>query len=450
MPVTRTAPLTRRRGERGVAALTVVMVLFFVMAMVAAYTNRNLLFEQRISANSYRATRALEAADAGVEWTLAMLNGGRVTANCTRPAAGAAGVAGLTDFRSRYLVPSASETFGEGAFDLSWGQVPANRAYPACIIIDGNLRCICPAVGEAVANINAPGDGIGSAFRVTFRLFNDDTPRGGAIQFITRGCANPGSGDSACFAQTDDQPGVDSATALITTVGLVRALPVAPKAVLTTGGNVVGTGLLRVSNGDFASGTTVHAGGSLNTDGADQLNGPAGSSGNGVIEENDQPLPNGLRPLREAGAETWFRSQFVLDRASYQRQPATVRLDCAAGCDGAAIAAALLLNPRNPIWADGNVNLDATGALGSAADPVMLIVNGNLTISGDVQATGFVHADQINWSAPATAWWDGALVSRTNFDASSTATLRYDKPALDIIRLRYGSFVRAPGGWNLF
>jgi len=30
------------------------------------------------------------------------------------------------------------------------------------------------------------------------------------------------------------------------------------------------------------------------------------------------------------------------------------------------------------------------------------------------------------------------------------ATLRYDKAVLDTIRLGYGSFVRAPGGWNLF
>ena len=78
--------MTRRRlplrmtPGRGMAALTVVMILFFVMALVAAYTNRNLLFEQRISANSYRSNRALEAADAGVEWTVAMLNAGRIIA----------------------------------------------------------------------------------------------------------------------------------------------------------------------------------------------------------------------------------------------------------------------------------------------------------------------------------------------------------------------------------
>ncbi len=429
-----------RSLPRGVAALTVVMVLFFVMALVAAYTNRNLVFEQRISANSYRATRALEAADAGVEWTIAMLNAGRTSANCTQPAAGAA--PGLTDFRSRYLNPSKLESNGEGAFELPWGQVPANRVYPACIIVDGALRCICPALGQAPADIGAPADGIGSAFRITFRLFNDDTVRGGAMQFVSRGCANPGNGDTACFAQTDDQPGVDGSTSVIATVGLLRALPVAPKATLTAGTTV--TGELQVSNGDFGSGFTVHAGTAFTPAGASRLEGPVGTNSNGLIDGD--PV---LRSLSDDGAEPWFRAQFALDRDSYQRQPATVRLDCTAGCNGAAIANALLLNPRNPIWAEGDVTLDTAVALGSAADPMMLIVNGNLTVSGNASVSGFVHANRIDWNA-ATATWDGALVSRTSFAATTAATLRYDKTMLDTIRLRYGSFVRAPGGWNLF
>jgi hypothetical protein len=62
---------------------------------------------------------------------------------------------------------------------------------------------------------------------------------------------------------------------------------------------------------------------------------------------------------------------------------------------------------------------------------------------------GFVHANQITWTAPA-ATVDGAVVSATSFGATGVATVRYDKDTLDTIRLRYGSFVRVPGGWNLF
>jgi hypothetical protein len=34
------------------------MLLFFIISMVAAYTSRNLIFEQRTSANQYRSTQA--------------------------------------------------------------------------------------------------------------------------------------------------------------------------------------------------------------------------------------------------------------------------------------------------------------------------------------------------------------------------------------------------------
>ena len=52
------------------------MLLFFIISLVAAYAGRNLIFEQKTSANQYRATQAFEAAEAGLEWALAMLNGG--------------------------------------------------------------------------------------------------------------------------------------------------------------------------------------------------------------------------------------------------------------------------------------------------------------------------------------------------------------------------------------
>ena len=45
------------------------MVLFFIMSLVAAYASRNLIFEQRTSANNYRSTQAFEAAEAGLEWS---------------------------------------------------------------------------------------------------------------------------------------------------------------------------------------------------------------------------------------------------------------------------------------------------------------------------------------------------------------------------------------------
>ncbi|MDO9286024.1 MAG: PilX N-terminal domain-containing pilus assembly protein [Aquabacterium sp.] len=426
--------------RRGVAALTVVMILFVVMAMVAAYPHRNLVFEQRISANSYRSNRALEAADAGVEWTVAMLNAGRVDGNCqpsVNPAFG--------DFRSRYLEDSNDETNGEGGYALEWGATLANRVYPACIIRDGALSCVCPSMGGAVADIGAPADGIGSAFRIAF-ILPGNAVRAGAMEFASRGCANPGAGASACFAQTHDVlPTVDGLSGALTTVGLVRALPIPPKAALTAGGAVsVTAGELRVRNPDNNSGLTVHAGGDLTSSGSGTfaLAGPAGSGSDGRLTTDAT-----LSALAAQPNEAWFRALFGMDSATYQRQPAVVRVDCAAGCTLATLNNTLAGYPRNPIWVNGNLNIDAVANLGSAVDPLMLIVTGTLTVSANATVRGFVHANDVVWSSAATL--EGALVSATTFTASAVATLSYDRSMMDIIRLRYGSFVRTPGSWNL-
>jgi hypothetical protein len=107
-------------------------------------------------------------------------------------------------------------------------------------------------------------------------------------------------------------------------------------------------------------------------------------------------------------------------------------------------------HPRNTIWVQGDLTLDTAGALGNAVDPMMLIVNGTLTVSANARIFGFVHANRIAWAAGAdAASLQGAMVSATDFTATAAPNLSYNKELLDIIRLRYGSFVRVPGGWNL-
>jgi len=100
------------------------------MALVAAYTNRNMIFEQRISANSYRAERALDAADAAVDWTLAMLNGGRIDTSCQASIDPA-----KTDFRRRYLTAA----LDANGIDVG-GYVPVPALYPACVHPTGPRR----------------------------------------------------------------------------------------------------------------------------------------------------------------------------------------------------------------------------------------------------------------------------------------------------------------------
>ena len=422
------------------AALTVVMVLFFVMAMVAAYTNRNLIFEQRISANTYRANKALDAADAGIEWTVAMLNGGRVDTAC-RPSTDVTN----SDFRRRYLADASDvDPNGAGGYSLPWDAASNNQLFPACINRDGVLSCICPSAATRNPNIGAPADGIGSAFKVSFML-PGDVVRPGAVQFAARGCASPGTRDTACYAQSRLTPVVDALASVLSTVGLVRALPLAPIAALTAGTTIDATaGELQIGNGDASSGLTAHAGTAINLNGAGNnlFTGPAGSGSDGKLVDAS------LSQLSAAANEAWFRALFGMPAATFQRQPAVIRVNCANGCQLSDLTNTLAGYPRNPIWVNGNLDINTVADLGSNVDPLMLVVNGTLTVSANARITGYVHANGITWSAGG-AWVKGAMVSATTFTATSRATLSYDRKVLDTIRLRYGSFVRVPGSWNL-
>src|SRR5512144_72588 len=95
----RSSPLGNRRSQWGGVTLFVVIVMAIAMLATILFTNRTLVFEQRASANQYRATIALEAAEAGLEWGTAMLNKGvKIDASCANST-----VTTDTRFFERYL-----------------------------------------------------------------------------------------------------------------------------------------------------------------------------------------------------------------------------------------------------------------------------------------------------------------------------------------------------------
>ncbi len=424
---------------RGVAALTVVMVLFFVMALVAAYTNRNLIFEQRISIGNYRTSRAMDAAEAASNWTLSLLNGGRINTNC-QPSASP----GDLDYRRLAIVEVAPAAYGEGGYNLPAGAAQGAQLVSGCIIANGTMSCTCPTTTTPNPAITVPADGKGSAFHSTFFLAGDRVLPG-AIGVGSYGCGSLGSGTSDCSRSVVAGPQVDGVAGVQTTVGLLRALPLAPKAALTAGDTVdASAGSLLVTNPDSGSGYTVMAGGAINPGVGSQFVVPAGSVGDGKIQ--------GISALHDLSvdADLWFRTFFGMPLASYQAQPAAQVLDCAVSCSQADLATVIASYPRNPIVVVGNFVLDTAASLGTPAEPLMLVVTGSLTVSATTQIVGFVHAGSVIWSAGAgTATLSGALVSATTFTTATTARLAYDRPVMDTVRLRYGSFVRTPGSWNM-
>ena len=128
--------------QRGAAAVSVSLLLMFVMTLVVVVANRNLIFEQRSSANQFRSTQAFEAAEAGLEWAQAMLNSEQAIGADCEPSA----EPGSTPFRERFLAyDTASHAFVPRAWNDSVGPVALQAA---CVRTDSGWSCGCPTGGH--------------------------------------------------------------------------------------------------------------------------------------------------------------------------------------------------------------------------------------------------------------------------------------------------------------
>lgn len=416
--------------QRGVASLVVVMVLFLIVAMVAAYTNRNLIFEQRTSVNQYRSTQAAEAADAGLAWAKAMLNQGRITTACTPST-----TTSDTTFRQRYLsIDSAglitavpNSTSGVGALTAS------------CVRNGTGWDCDCPSTGTPALTTTATD--ISPAFRVRF-VGGISQP--GLVRIESNGCTRL---DPGCLSFAGQGLGSEGRVTVTELVGLAPALASAPIAALTAGGNInIGTAAMPLYNGDLASGGwTIQARGTVAAPNA-VLSSLPGTPGSASIIDNDASLPS--------IADRMFTGTFNMWPATYRDQPAAIVLDASqtgcsgSGCNAAAVRDAQALNPGRVIWVVGNLTVDTSGNIGSATEPAMIVVTGDLTFTAGATIYGAVYVRTVTWASAGAGQIQGALIAENDVAGGMTTSVVYNPSVLKLLRTSTGSVVGVPGGWK--
>ena len=425
-----------QRPPRGAAALVTVMLLFFLISMVAAYASRNLIFEQKTSANQYRATQAFEAAEAGLEWAVAMFNGGRIDASCLP----SSDVANDT-FRRRYL------TLDAGTGNLAprtWNNAGVPEPLrPTCVRTDAGWACSCPADGAPVL-ATPSGDGPYPAFRLRFEAFDPGAgQQPGVIRVESVGCTLL---DEACLG-TAQGGGGEAAARVSIVLALNSALVTPPSAALTVRGQVsTGAAPLQLRNTDTASsGITVDAGGDVVLS-TQRLRSHPGTPAEASIIANDASL-GVLTP------DQMFSSVFRLGKTSYRLQPGAVILDdCASACS-ARLQAAVQSNPGRVIWVDGDLRIEANVALGTPAEPVLIVSSGNINLdAASVQIAGLLYSQAADWNngGLGTVTVQGAAIAEGNFVGSGTPAIDYDAAVLRTLRLGTGTMVRVPGSWRDF
>jgi Tfp pilus assembly protein PilX len=415
--------LTRRRPspQHGAASLVVVMMLFFLMMLVTAYASRGLVFEQRSSAHQYRATQAFEAASAGRQWALALLNGGRIDAAC-EPSDDPA----HDSFLQRYV------TLNDANGQLD-GSADADQVLAACVHGSEGWQCACPAGGQptlAAPEAEAPAP----SFSVVLRALPE--PQAGLLRLQVLGCstaARPCQPASAALA--------DAAARQEVQVGLLPGLAHAPQAALTAKAGISVPGAaLRLINLDPDTGTAVHAGGPIDLPLATVV-APPGSV---------DPLIRDDTALAAMDGESFFAAFFGVTKAVFRSTlPAVHKLQCSDDCT-AALGEAAARGARM-LWVGGDLVLPAGLALGSATAPVILVVDGQAAFNGAVQLHGLLYARSLVWNGagPDDAFVNGAVVIEADCCAGNGApSLGYDTAVLARLRQFTGSFAAVPGSWR--
>ncbi len=453
-------PLMRpRTAQRGAASLLVVMVLFFAISLVAAYTSRNLIYEQRTSANQYRSTLAFETADAGLEWATAKLNEARMTDNCVPlPNAGAVSSGSPEPtFRERYV-----------GIDLISGRIAPNASRLAgCVFNGSDWVCDCPASGEPnLGGVATTGTGPFPAFWVKFELANPAVGLAAQPQGVIAARVNACTrNDPACLRFTREAQSGDGVASNWVALALKSALITPPAAAVTARGAITAANFLAnpgsiftITNTDRATnGFTMISGSSISTSGSNLsvITVPGTPGSESIINPDPTAsypnisLPSG-NPAN-VGADRMFASLFGTWPSTYAEQPAVIVLTCASACSSAQVNAALRWRPGRAVVLSGVGGLTLNADIGSVAEPVLLISEGPVTASpAGATFYGLLYVRAPNWDTAGTSVVEGAVVTEGSLFFAGNQTFTYNPGVLSHVQRSLGSFVRIPGGWRDF
>ena len=442
-------PITPSRAQagrqKGAATLVVVMVLFFLMAMMAAFANRNLIFEQRIASNYYRSGVAFEAAEAGVEWTLALLNGSNIDQTCTASASSTA-----SNFRQIYITKIDPAT---GIITPPVTDPISTPIEASCTRLAGTSQgwsCTCPAAGTWVApSIAAPPStqpgSMQPSFGVSVTPANELQIPNNVVTIKSLGCS--GSNPANCLQANSNTAAADQilgASVVYVNAALLSALKMPPVMPLTVQQTVVdGTSSVGLHNTDpKGNGLLLLAGGNVPalTLSDSRLDSLPGTPGQVALVSNDPGLSGATVP------GTMFASFFGMSPTQYQNQPA-MRTVTNCGSDCATTLQPLYATGVRMVWIPGDVTLSSL-TLGTAASPMVIVATGNVTINGPVTLNGLLYAfKNITVNPSGQASINGAVIIEGTLTATAAIDITYQSSIINALSKATGSFVRLPGSW---
>ena len=404
MPSSTFSKHTGPAPQQGAAALTLMLMLLVAMALIVAWLNQGLLFEQRSISNETQASQALAAAEAGLAWAQAHLNQPDAIDTTCRPTGASSG----TFLRAQVL-----------PMNQPGGTVRTPTAPLICQHTPSGWACDC----SGTQTLQTLPPSTQAAFSVRLQPQPD-------VHWVTVTATACAQVDASCR----QNPGAQIQNTLALVGGLLRP----PSAALTALGSIHAVNLQATAS--IPAQATLHAGG--------EYIGPTAD-----IQFGSRTDP-ALRPLRlgdprlaRLSPADLFSSFFGVARSHWQQQAALQSFDCSKPC-GQALAQWLQERPNAMVHLR---RLDVRGpaTLGSPDHPVLLVVDEDASFEGQVTLFGALYAQQIfsTHSSDSLLTVEGALISETTITLGR-ASVHYQAEILERLKRTLGTFVKVPGSWT--
>lgn len=393
-------------GEQGgLATLATILVLLFVSTITVLYIAYIGTREHELAGADLRSRQAFHASEAGIEFGAAYLTANRRLIGATTPG--------------------------------GW-MTPGSERWRPCSGEDSALPC---------------GDGVVPVYDESMLAYADveDTiqpPAGGTytLHFLTPSEAGAPAAVPLVHIVAEGRSSDGTATAVTS----LRVLPVGlleniPRTGLSVSSNISLSGNMRVWGNPDGQGMGQPL--SLWSGGAVELKGNAATCGGthpvckpelsnkkrkgGDILESDPAFPSDLFEYLfgvPAGQSDVIKGQ------------ATILSDCSS----------MAVQPAGIYWVTGNCRLSSRGGdVGRLDEPVLLIVEGDLTLNGNIEVYGIVFlGEEGHIRLTGTPVLYGALLSAADIDfGGGGMEIVYDAATLNAAAKLGGGFVRLPGGW---
>jgi hypothetical protein len=429
-----------RRVQRGVATLTVALLLLFVASLAMLYVNRGVLVEQRTSAVQMQSSHTLEVAEAALEWATGMLNSPySIGSDCKL-----SNVANAPSFRQTYVMTKA-----KAAASPSTDVIPST-ANPGCKIdpATGALTCNCPANGAAALGA-AELPGFTVAFEKVPDPSNPAATLNDAVKVTVWACAA-----QAASCKPEDYQNSEGHQRVVAVLKLGPA-PRIPSAPLTCGTSCDVKGSFNVINTDVATnGILINAGTTINVDGG-ALNGLKtleGQPAENAQIANDASLLALSSKDPTCDQSAMFSAYFSMTIEQFRYATSTKRLSCSSTSDcKSKLDAAYAANWRS-FYFETDLQLSGKNEYGSLAEPITIVTPNAIKINGDTVIYGLIFSNSADWNDIGTgsATIYGAQVTCAAYNTNGNGTLKYDADVLKNMRRMTAPLVRVPGSWRDF